>query len=152
MPDNVLQDTLTVTSNGQTYEFAIPSYLDEIKIGVKSRDLIRAATGDFGASMDGLDNQTHWMITTAARFEVLLRRSSTEWPWSAGVGGKPVVDFQKWPKDKVVEALAIGALFAVELGTFRSGGTTDTDTTGPQAMAGQPDITPEPIRSGPIAA
>jgi len=145
MADDVLQNTLEVKVNEDTYEFSIPTYLDEIKVGIRSRDLVRTATGNFNNSLEGVDEETRWLINVAARFEVLLKRSSAKWPWSDGPAGKPVVDFQKWPNDKVGEALAAGTMFAAELNRFRSRGIANTDTPSPEAMASEPDSGEKPI-------
>jgi hypothetical protein len=136
MADDVLKDSIDVTVNNETYTFRIPSYLDEIKIGVRQRDIVRSVSPDAG--IDGVDGQTYFLINTAARFEVLLQSASVKWPYSNGPSGEPVVDFQKWPKDKVTEALAVGAVFSTELSSFRQRGFTDNNPAGEKAVESEP--------------
>jgi hypothetical protein len=133
MVDEVLKDSLEIKVDGETYEFAIPSYLDEIRIGVEARDILRSLlpSTDGFATTDTLDNQTNFLVQNCARFKVLLRRSSAKWPWSSDKDGKPMVDPSK--------AIAIGVQFGVELGTFRNGGLADSDAPSSETMAGQPD-------------
>ena len=148
MPD-ILQDKLEVKLQDDIFVFRIPTYLDEIKLGMKERDIRRELGleigGDQSGNPDGLDNQTFFMVQTAARFELLLVQSSVQWPWSAGPEGKPVVDFHKWPSDKVGDAIAVGALFAGELTTFRSGGNTDGNAASSEAMASQSNSGEKPV-------
>ncbi len=121
--DDILKDTLEVKVNGHSYEFKIPSFADEIKVGMVAKSIRRELddTGGTG-SPEGLDYGTFLMIQTAAQMQILLRKADVEWPWSPGPNGQPVVDYRKWPLDKVDEASNIGFAFQSELSRFRNGG------------------------------
>lgn len=145
MPEqNMLKDTIDVEVNGETYTFKIPSYMEEIKVGLRERDIRREVEQELGidartsvGEAAGLDGATFFMIQTAAQFEVLLRRSSTSWPWSNDRTGKPIVDFKKWPNEKVAEAMAVGVAYQNAIGQFRSGGDRSDNSTGTQTVEGQ---------------
>lgn len=139
MPDAVLQDTLKVKTKDIEYEFRIPSLADEIKLSMHERRIRRELDPDGNGSPDGLDQNAFLLVRSAAIFEVLLASCTHQWPYSKGEKGEPVVDFRKWPKDKVTEAAAAGMLFLSELDRFRGGGAANGQPDGAQAVAGQPD-------------
>ena len=156
MPE-LLQDTLEVHVDGETYIFAIPGVADEIKLGLIERDIRRqmeldlfGPTGAVTGEPTG-DRGTDFVVRVAAQFRLLLRRGPA-WPYSNGVNGEPVVDFTKWPNNKVDTAFRVGMEFQNQLARFRSGGTADQGATGGQALVGQPDTTNQPIRPEPAAA
>ena len=118
MPD-VLPNEIVVDLEGRSYVFKIPTIHDEIKIGMRSRDLRREIAGN--PSEDGLDNGTVYMCRACAGFEVLLKKSSETWPFSEGKAG-PEVNSAKFSAEKVNEALEVYVAFQDKLGTFRAGG------------------------------
>lgn len=145
MPEqNLLKETVEVTVNGDTFEFQIPSYYDELKIGTREKNIRREIEielgGDPTSTGDSLDGGTNFMVRTAATFEILLRKSSATWPYTKGMNGSPVVDFKKWPKDKVGDAISVGVAFNAEIARFRSGGLSNGDASSAEAMEGQPNI------------
>lgn len=140
MADPVLQDTIKVTVKDVSYEFSIPGYLDEIKMGMRERTIRREIEAEMGLPLTageavGLDNQTAFMIEVVAIFETLLKTCSSTWPYSNGAGGQPTVDFRKWPKDKMGEALAVGVVYRDELARFLNGGVANGDATGTEVVA-----------------
>jgi len=148
MPE-ILQDKIEIKLQNDTFVFRIPNYLDEIKIGLRERDIRRELglemAGDQAGNPDGLDGQTFFMIQTAARFELLLVSASAVWPWTNGPDGKPMIDFKKWPNNKVGDAVAVGALFVDQLTSFRAGGVTDRNPPSQEVMEGQPDLGEKPV-------
>ena len=134
----LLKDSIEVKlPNGNSYEFAIPSFVDEIKLGMCERDIRREVDPTNNGSADGLDNSTAFFVASAAIFRVLLRKASVEWPYSKDAKGGPVVDYTKWPKDKVGEALEVAATFQTELVRFRSGRVADGQSPDAETVAGQ---------------
>ena len=145
MPE-LLQDSITVSHNGDDFVFSIPSIHDEVRIGLKARALRQALVGPGGdVSEDGLDRWTVYMLRACATFEVLLRKSSAMWPWTAQAGG-PVVDSGKFPDDKVNDVLAIYSDQQEQLLSFREGGVA-TVSAGTEAVAGQSDTGDVPVQS-----
>lgn len=142
MPEqNLLKDTVEVTVNGDTFEFQIPSYYDEVRIGTREKNIRRELEielgGDISSTGDSLDPGTSFMIRTAATFELLLRKSSATWPYTKGVNGAPVIDYKQWPKNKVSDAIAVGMAYNTEVSRFRTGGLSDGDASGAETMEGQ---------------
>lgn len=131
---DLLSETLTVEIDGDTFEFEIPGYAAEIKIGIRERDIRRIYDPQSGGSASGLDFESGFLIRTAAIFETLLRKASVEWVFSAGADGKPAVDHTKWPKDKVILATKVGGEFQEKLTRFRSGGSADGNAARPEAV------------------
>lgn len=127
---DVLQTTIEVSHKGTTYVFRIPSYADELKIGILARNIRRDLDPDTGGAAEGLDGSTLFYIRTAAVFQALLNTCSDTWPFSEDAEQKPVVDYKKWPSGKVEEALAVGMLFETALQRFRGGGTPDQNPAG----------------------
>lgn len=140
---DVLKETLDVTVNGETYTFRIPSYKDELRIGMRERNIRRDIDAEIGSgagSIDGLDNGTFFLMRTAAILEVLLKQSTAVWPWSKDESGAPKVDYTKWPTDKVDEAAAVGVAYNAEIARFRAGGLRNANPDGRQVVEGEPDI------------
>jgi hypothetical protein len=144
MPD-LLQDTLEVQVQGDTYIFTIPSLLDEIKLGLREREIRRSLEREmFGPSYVATgeptgDRSTDFIVRVAAYFETLLKQASATWPYSKGQNGEPVIDFRQWPKNKSETAMAVGVNFEAQLRSFRERGAADSNGTGGETVAGQPD-------------
>jgi len=153
MPEaDLLKDSIEVNVKGQTYEFRVPSYMDEIKLGVRERNIRQDIEKEIGetitsGSADGIDNGTYFMVRVAAQFEVLLKKSSTRWPWTNDDKGNPIVNYKKWPNDKVNEAIEVGVAFGAELARFRDGGLSNGDGSGTEVMEGEPDPRAITVRS-----
>ena len=151
MPE-LLQDTISINVDGVDYLFAIPSYYDEIKIGMVEREIRRSVEQELlgpnqvATGMPTGDNTTDFLVRTAANFKVLLRKCSSQWPYSAGANGLPEIDFTKWPRDKVSTAFAVGVRLNEEVNRFRSRGAGDRISDGEQIVAGQSNPTVEPVR------
>lgn len=127
---DVLQTTIEVPHKGTTYVFRIPSYTDEIKIGILARNIRRSLDPETGGSAEGLDYSTLVYVRTAAVFQSLLEQCSDTWPFSEDAAKKPIVDYRKWSPEKVEEALAVGMLFETALQRFRGVGIADQNPAG----------------------
>lgn len=148
MPETeILKKTIDVQHNGDTFTFRIPTYADELRIGIREKNIRRNLDpGDSSGSAEGLDSTTYFMVRTAAVFECLLESATTKWPWTeSGTGGAPVVDYTKWPTDKVGDAIAVGVGYNAEIARFREGGVRDTNPNSQEVVASQPDTGGQPV-------
>ena len=156
MPE-LLQDTLDVVVDNESYVFTIPTYADEIRLGMRERairvDMEREALGP-DATVTGLptgDYATEFMIRTAAQFAMLCRRGP-KWVWSDGPNGEPVADYKQWTRDKVDLAARVGSAFQDALARFRASGPANKQPDSTEAVAGKPDTPVQPIRPDTAAA
>jgi hypothetical protein len=133
---DVLQDTMTVTVDGISYTFAIPSIYDEMRIGVRMRDIRRKLDPSGDGTDAGLDGATLYMNRACATFEVMLRSCSDTWPYSEGTKG-PTVDSEKFPKERAAAVVAVYQALQEKLMSFRDGGSAARKPPAEQAMAGQ---------------
>lgn len=117
---NPLSDTMTVTYDGDHYIFAIPSLVDEMKIGIRMRDIRRRILPEGDISDFGLDQNTLYFNRACATFELMLRKTSANppWPYSSGPSG-PVVDCEKFPTDKASTVIGVYGALQQQLLTFR---------------------------------
>lgn len=115
-----LANTITVTVDGDDYEFAIPSITDELKIGLRMRDIRRRLMPDGDISDIGVDQATLFMNRACATFELMLRKTSASppWPYSSGASG-PEIDCTKFPPDKAATVVAVYTELQQKLLTFR---------------------------------
>lgn len=163
MPDNtdpVLQTTIEVTIDGCTFIFAIPSFKDEIKLGLRARQIRRDLEFELLpnkqdpqalATVAGdptFDQQTETYVRTATYFEVLLRSSSVQWIYTPDDNGKPVVDYTKWPDAQFNTIVRAGVDFSNQLTRFRQGGTTSPNTYRNKTVDREQDTESEPVQSG----
>lgn len=147
--DKVLQTTLKVSVKGVEYEFRIPSLADEIKLSMHERKIRAKLDPDGNGSPDGLDRMATLMVRSAAIFEVLLESAGAKWPYSDDPKGAPKIDFEKWPTDKVGEAVAVGLEFENALARFRNPGVADPNAAGTEAVAsGQDPGASQPVQPG----
>lgn len=137
--ERLLQKTLDISYGGNTYVFRIPSFEDEVALGMRSRQIRRRLDPDHDGSSDGIDVSTAILVRTAAVFEVLLEKATDMWPYSAGDKGEPVVNFSTWPRDRFNDAFAVGMRFEEALARFRQGGLADDGAGGEEAVASEPN-------------
>ena len=123
---NVLQTTLEVPYEGQTYVFRIPSPYDHIGIGARQREILRRIEPASGGDMTGLDAYTYNLLKALATFEKLLVKGTTAtWVWTADAKGLPVVDSEKFPPETVLIVMNVVEEMERLLDTFLFGGTGD---------------------------
>lgn len=135
---DILRNTLTISSDGADYEFRIPSLFDEMRIGVRMRDIRRRIDPSSDGSDIGLDQTTLYFNRACATFEVMLNKASVEWPFSQGKNG-PVVDCEKFPKEKAATVIAVYGELQEKLITFRAEGIAAGQPDSGQALAGGKD-------------
>lgn len=142
--DAALQTTLTVRLGEapkdpaspdprDTYEFAIPTLHDEIRIGSRMRRLRAAIDPEWDGFTQGLDAGTSYTLRACATLEELLKTASVRWPFSPDAKGAPAVDSSKWSPRDAMTALDVFAGFTDELVKFRSG----LDAATPPGTAGE---------------
>jgi len=158
--DPVLQNTIEVTVEGATFVFRIPSFSDEIKLGLRAKQIRRELeiellgpnpTPEQFATTVGdptYDNATETYVRTACQFSVLLKRSDAPWIYSEDEKGLPVVDYKKWPDDKFNVIVQAGVQFSQELSRFRSGRAAPPKPSVEQAMDRQQNPQDESVQSG----
>lgn len=134
---DLTKDTLEVSHGDAKYVFAIPTLADEIKLGLRERNIRREMDPASSGDVDGLDVSTILLVRAAAQFELLLRSASVAWPYTPGAGGAPVVDYRRFPSDKVQEVVQVSLDFQAALNRFRGGGVRDGDAEGGEVVAGQ---------------
>ena len=123
---NVLQTTLEVPYEGQTYVFRIPSPFDHIGIGARQREILRRIEPASGGDMTGLDAYTYNLLKALATFEKLLSKGTTAtWVWTADAKGLPVVDSSSFPPETVLIVMNVVEEMERLLDTFLFGGTGD---------------------------
>lgn len=150
MPDPVLQDTLDVTVKGDLYIFRIPNFADEIKLGLREREIRRNMEIELygqtypAAGLPTGDNSTEFLVRVAAQMEHLLSKGP-QWVWSPGPAGAPVVDFTKWDNTKIDTVVEVGVAFSAALRRFRTDGSAAGQPAGGQAVARQPVAPEEPV-------
>ena len=116
---NVLQTTLEVPYEGQTYVFRIPTPYDHIGIGARQREILRRIEPASGGDMTGLDAYTYNLLKALATFEKLLAKGTTAtWVWTADAKGLPVVDASKFPPQSVLLVMEVVDAFESALDRF----------------------------------
>lgn len=127
---DVTKTHLEITVRGQTHNFRIPTFKDEISIGMVARKIRRQFDPDGLGEPTGLDYTTFNLCQYAAQIKVLLESSSgAQWLWSPekDADGKPTgkltIDPANWGPDRVAEVAEIGVEFSEKLDRFRSGRT-----------------------------
>jgi hypothetical protein len=163
MPDTVdpvLQTTIDVTVDGATFIFRIPSFADEIKLGLRAKQIRRELeiemlgpnpTQEQFMTVAGdptYDNATETYVRTACQFSVLLKQSDAEWIYSKDEKGLPVVDYRKWPDDKFNVIVQAGVNFSNQLSRFRAGRTAAPKPAVEQTVGGQQDTPDQSLQPG----
>ena len=137
---NVLQTTLEVPYEGQTYVFRIPSPYDHIGIGARQREILRRIEPTSGGDMTGLDAYTYNLLKALATFEKLITRGTTAtWVWTADAKGLPVVDSEKFPAETVLLVMEVVNAFEVALDNHLFPGTGDGIAPGAEVVASESD-------------
>ena len=129
------QTDITVSVLGETYQFKIPSFRDEARIGSIARFLRAQDDPEHVGSADGLDFNTFFKYEALATFPVLLQRASVDWPFSAGKDGKPVVDIDKFPDEAPI--MEVYEAYLDALAMFRKNRTGGQGPTGPENVDGK---------------
>ena len=143
---NVLQTTLEVPYEGQTYVFRIPSPYDHIGIGARQREILRRIEPASGGDMTGLDAYTYNLLKALATFEKLLVKGTTAtWVWTADAKGLPVVDSEKFPPETVLIVMNVVEEMERLLDTFLFGGTGDGIAPVAEAVASESDTPVQPV-------
>lgn len=137
MPD-ILDNTVTVTVGGDTFEFRLPSPLDMAKIGMVASSIRREADPAGLGYEEGLDWQTAVLIRAMATMVVLLERSSAKWAFSEVRDAKGVatvsVDHKKFPPKASLVLPEIYDKLQEEVSRFLSGGTANGDAAGTETV------------------
>ncbi len=143
---NVLQTTLEVPYEGQTYVFRIPTPFDHIGIGARQREILRRIEPASGGDMSGLDAYTYNLLKALATFERLLCKGTTAtWVWTADAKGLPVVDSEKFPPETVLLVMNVVEEMERLLDIFLFSGTGDGDTPGAETLESESDTPVQPV-------
>ena len=143
---NVLQTTLEVPYEGQTYVFRIPTPYDHIGIGARQREILRRIEPASGGDMSGLDAYTYNLLKALATFERLLCKGTTAtWVWTADAKGLPVVDSEKFPPETVLLVMNVVEEMERLLDTFLFGGSGDGIAPSAETMASEQDTASKPV-------
>ena len=142
----VLQNTLEVPYEGQTYVFRIPTPFDHIGIGARQREILRRIEPSSGGDMTGLDAYTYNLLKALATFEKLLVKGTTAtWVWTADAKGLPVVDSEKFPAETVLLVMEVVNAFEVALDNHLFPGSGDGDAPSAETLASEPDTPVQPV-------
>ena len=143
---NVLQTTLEVPYEGQTYVFRIPTPFDHIGIGARQREILRRIEPSSGGDMSGLDAYTYNLLKALATFEKLITRGTTAtWVWTADAKGLPVVDSEKFPAETVLLVMEVVNAFEVALDNHLFPGPGNGVPAGDEAMESESDTPVQPV-------
>ena len=143
---NVLQTTLEVPYEGQTYVFRIPTPFDHIGIGARQREILRRIEPSSGGDMTGLDAYTYNLLKALATFEKLLVKGTTAtWVWTADAKGLPVVDSEKFPAETVLLVMEVVNAFEVALDNHLFPGTGDGNAPGAETVASESNPASESV-------
>ncbi len=133
------QTTLTVMGGNEQFVFRIPSPFDQIKHGVRQREIIRRTDPTAAAEMDGLDQTTVFLTRCLATFEVFLVSTTAAWPYSEGPDRKPVIDSSKFPPESITTVMEVAQGFETALDSFFVSRLGDGKPAGTENMESQPD-------------
>lgn len=134
----LLTMTTTVRVGPESFEFAIPSIAERLRLGTRARTIRRVYDPQGFGDEWGLDDETATLAWGVAAFEVLLRAcdASDNWPFSKGEKGEPVVDHTKWAFGKEEIVLEAARILREDLARFRAGRLADQQPPGAEAVAG----------------
>ena len=143
---NVLQTTIEVPYESETYVFRIPTPFDHIGIGARQREILRKIEPASGGDMTGLDAYTYTLLKALATFEKLITRGTTAtWVWTADAKGLPVVDSEKFPAETVLLVMNVVEVLDQKIDSFLFGGTGDGDTLSAETVASESNPASEPV-------
>ena len=129
-----------IAIDGETYSFRKPGIYHRIELGYRAAEVRRKAYPGAGGVLDfGVDRDTVDFARNCAIMELYLVRSDQQWPFSVGVGGKPVVDSSKVPADREETVWKIGEEFTGQVVRFRTRGNPAGAPSGGEAVGGQPN-------------
>ena len=142
----VLQNTLEVPYEGQTYVFRIPTPFDHIGIGARQREILRRIEPSSGGDMTGLDAYTYNLLKALATFEKLITRGTTAtWVWTADAKGLPVVDASKFPPQAVLLVMEVVDAYETALDRFLFGRPGDGVPPSAEVVASESDTPVQPV-------
>ena len=143
---NVLQNTIEVPYESETYVFRVPTPYDHIGIGARQREILRKIEPASGGDMTGLDAYTYTLLKALATFERLLCKGTTAtWVWTADAKGLPVVDSEKFPPETVLLVMNVVEEMERLLDIFLFSGTGDGDTPGAETLESESDTPVQPV-------
>jgi len=118
----ILDRSIVVDNDGETFEFTIPSSIHELRIGAAIRRIRREIDPLAGGPGEeyGWDMMAQLHVKAIAMFLVLLERTSAKWVYGPGLDGKPVVDWQNWPPEVVERVLEISIALDSAVQRFRA--------------------------------
>lgn len=127
MPD-ILQDTFSVTVDGDEYVFKVPTIKYEIELGYRAADVRRRAYPESGGTLIAADYASVQFSRACAIMELYLTKASTLWPYGFADGAEtaeidfakpPKVDFEKFPVNCTELLYQVGEAFENEITRFR---------------------------------
>ena len=143
---NVLQNTIEVPYESETYVFRVPTPYDHIGIGARQREILRRIEPSSGGDMTGLDAYTYNLLKALATFEKLLVKGTTAtWVWTADAKGLPVVDSSSFPPETVLLVMEVVNAFEVALDNHLFPGPGDGDTPGAETLESEQNPASEPV-------
>jgi hypothetical protein len=126
--------------------FRIPSIADDIKLGLRMRDIRIRIDPTVSISEVGIDFGTSEMLRACAAFEILLEKTSASWVYQPGATG-PTIDSTKFSTDRTEEVMEVYYDFQTQLATFRRNRFPYPKPPTDQAVAGSGDSgTQEPVQ------
>ena len=142
----VLQNTIEVPYESETYVFRVPTPYDHIGIGARQREILRRIEPSSGGDMTGLDAYTYTLLKALATFEKLIARGTTAtWVWTADAKGLPVVDSEKFPPEVVLLVMNVVEVFDQKIDSFLFGGPGNGDTAGAKTLESEQNPASEPL-------
>ena len=132
---DVLQDEITVNVRGEDYVFRIPSIKFDIEVGYRAASIRRKADPEGRGNLDALDGMAAAFAFNCALLELYLK-AGPAWCWSAGAGGKPAVDHEKFPLKAGNLVWEVGGAFRDAFERFRGEGAADDNAAGAETVAG----------------
>ena len=118
----ILDRTITVDNDGESFEFTIPSSVHELRIGASVRKIRREIDPESSGPGEefGWDMMAQLHVKAIAMFVVLLERTSATWVYGPGPDGKPMIDWRNWPADSVERVLEISLALDSAVQRFRA--------------------------------
>ena len=143
---NVLQNTIEVPYESETYVFRVPTPYDHIGIGARQREILRKIEPASGGDMTGLDAYTYTLLKALATFERLLCKGTTAtWVWTADAKGLPVVDSSSFPPETVLLVMNVVEVFDQKVDSFLFDRPGDGDTPGAETVASESNPASESV-------